>query len=38
MWSKIKSARPIGDKLARQIEAHCGQPVGWLDEERGHAA
>lgn len=32
MWSQIKSARPIGDKLARQIEAHNGQPPGWLDE------
>ena len=34
MWSQIKSARPIGDKLARQIEQHCGKPAGWLDEER----
>jgi hypothetical protein len=33
MWSQIKSSRPIGDKLARQIEQHCGKPVGWLDEE-----
>jgi hypothetical protein len=32
MWSQIKSSRPIGDKLARQIEAACGQSVGWLDE------
>ncbi len=31
MWSQIKAARPIGDKLARQIEAHCGQAAGWLD-------
>ena len=37
MWSQIKSARPIGDKLARQIEQHCGQPAGWLDEERASA-
>ncbi len=37
MWSQIKSARPIGDKLARQIEQHCGQPVGWLDEARASA-
>ena len=22
MWSQIKSSRPIGDKLARQIEQH----------------
>ncbi len=34
MWSQIKSARPIGDKLARQIEQHHGKPVGWLDEVR----
>ena len=34
MWSQIKSSRPIGDKLARQIERHCGKAAGWLDEER----
>jgi hypothetical protein len=34
MWSQIKSSRPIGDKLARQIEQHCGKAAGWLDEER----
>lgn len=34
MWSQIKSARPIGDKLARQIEQLCGKAAGWLDEER----
>jgi hypothetical protein len=34
-WSQAKSGkRPIGDKLARQMEAACGQPPGWLDEER----
>ena len=38
MWSQIKSARPIGDKLARQIERHHARPVGWLDESRGEAA
>ena len=32
MWSQIKSSRPIGDKLARQIEHHAGKPEGWLDE------
>jgi len=37
MWSQIKSARPIGDRLARQIEQHCGKPAGWLDEEREDA-
>ncbi|HSI57617.1 MAG TPA: hypothetical protein VLA16_08675 [Ideonella sp.] len=34
MWSQIKSSRPIGDKLARQIEQHGGKAAGWLDEER----
>lgn len=34
MWSQIKSSRPIGDKLARQIERHQGKPAGWLDEAR----
>src|SRR3954464_13771045 len=34
MWSQIKSSRPIGDKLARQIESACAQPAGWLDEPR----
>jgi hypothetical protein len=34
LWSMAKSgARPIGDKLARQIEAGLGKPAGWLDEE-----
>ena len=37
MWSQIKSSRPIGDKLARQVEQHCGKPAGWLDEERAAA-
>ena len=34
MWSQIKSSRPIGDKLARQIEAASSKPSGWLDEAR----
>ncbi len=34
MWSQIKSSRPIGDKLARQIESACRETGGWLDEER----
>lgn len=34
MWSQIKSSRPIGDKLARQIEQHHGKQAGWLDEAR----
>jgi len=32
MWSQLKSSRPIGDKLARQIEKHAGKKAGWLDE------
>jgi len=34
MRSQIKSSRPIGDRLARQIEQHCGKPIDWMDEER----
>ena len=34
MWSQLKSSRPIGDKLARQLETLCGRPAGWLDEAR----
>jgi hypothetical protein len=37
MWSQIKSSRPIGDKLARQIESACQQRAGWLDETRKDA-
>ena len=38
-WSMMKGKRPIGDKLARQVEAHAGKPAGWLDEEHAeHAA
>ena len=34
-WNMAKTgARPIGDRLARQIEGHCGVPAGWLDEAR----
>jgi hypothetical protein len=38
MWSQIKWSRPIGDKLARQIESACGKPSGWLDELRKDAS
>lgn len=35
MLSMVKSgARPVSDKLARQIESRCELPAGWLDEER----
>lgn len=32
LWSQVKAARPVGDKLARQLEHHGGKPMGWLDE------
>lgn len=35
MWSQLKSSRPIGDKLARQLDHHAGKPPGWLDEVHG---
>jgi hypothetical protein len=35
MWSQIKASRPIGEKLARQLEHGGGKPVGWLDQDRG---
>jgi hypothetical protein len=38
MWSQIKASRPIGDKLARQIEAMTGRHAGWLDESRVDAS
>ncbi len=37
MWSQIKSTRPIGDALARQIERHCEVDAGWLDAQREQA-
>jgi hypothetical protein len=37
MWSQIKSSRPIGDKMARQIEVASAKPMGWLDEVRKSA-
>lgn len=33
MWSQIKSSRPIGNTLARQIERHAQMELGWLDAE-----
>jgi hypothetical protein len=38
MWSQIKASRPIGDKLARQIESLCAKSAGWLDERQVDAA
>jgi ribosome-binding protein aMBF1 (putative translation factor) len=37
MLSQIKSSRPIGDKLARQIEVLCGVTAHWLDEAQATA-
>lgn len=31
LLSQIKNSRPIGDKLARQIESACAVPSGYLD-------
>jgi len=31
-WSQIKSrSRQIGERLARQFEARCRKPTGWMD-------
>jgi hypothetical protein len=37
MWSQINASLPIGDRLARQIEALSGRAPGWLDEHVGSA-
>lgn len=37
MLSQTKSSRPIGDKLARQIEVLCGVAALWLDESQAVA-
>lgn len=32
-WSQIKSRnRQIGERLARQFEARCRKPMGWMDQ------
>ena len=34
-WSQLKSRnRQIGETLARQFEANCGKPQGWLDQKQ----
>lgn len=38
MLSQIKKHRPIGTKVARQIESSLGLTPGWLDIERIHAS
>lgn len=30
-WSQHKAGKPLGPRLARQIEEASGQPAGWLD-------
>ncbi len=34
LLSHLKSARPISDANARQIEACCKRPEGWLSQSR----
>ncbi len=32
-WTQLKKKhRSVGEKLARQFEAKCGRPNGWLDQ------
>jgi hypothetical protein len=38
MWSQIKTQRPIGDKLARQIESLSNKESGWLDQAQADAS
>lgn len=33
MLSQMKSGRPIGNKIARQVEVHCKRPAEWLDKQ-----
>jgi hypothetical protein len=33
LLSHLKSARPISDAIAKQIEARCRKPNGWLSIE-----
>ncbi len=30
-WSQHKAGKPLGERLARRIEAACAVPTGWLD-------
>ena len=35
-WSQIKAgSRQIGERLARQFEARCRKPHGWMDRPQG---
>jgi DNA polymerase V len=31
--SQHKGGKPLGDRLCRRIEAACGVPAGWMDDE-----
>ncbi|WP_333710195.1 translesion error-prone DNA polymerase V autoproteolytic subunit [Malikia spinosa] len=37
-WSQHKAGKPLGPRLARQIEAARGQPAGWLDRPQEDSA
>ncbi len=37
-WSNHKSGKPLGDKLARQMELACGVEAGWLDQNHSGLA
>jgi hypothetical protein len=38
-WSQLKGGhRSIGNTLARQFEARCEKPTGWLDTHHGAGA
>lgn len=36
--SSTGTARGVGDKLARKLEAGCGKPEGWMDADHGSPA
>lgn len=38
LLSQLKSSRNISDAIAKQIEARCGKPEGWLSEARTEVA
>lgn len=38
LLSQLKTSRPISDANAKQIEARCKKPVGWMSEERADTA
>jgi len=38
LLSQLKTSRPISDANAKQIEARCKKPAGWLSVERDDLA